>query len=99
MINGSRYLIWFFFFFVNGFNSGTKKPSDKKSNRDASNDCSIQSLSSEVALLNERNKHMEEELREMQDKYSEISLKFAEVEGERQQLVMSLRNLKNGKKT
>ncbi|KAK1392749.1 Myosin heavy chain-related protein [Heracleum sosnowskyi] len=76
--------------------SGTKKLSDKKSNRD---DCSIQTLSSEVALLNERNKHMEEELREMQDKYSEISLKFAEVEGERQQLVMSLRNLKNGKKT
>lgn len=86
-------------FLVTCFHSGTKKLSDKKSNRDASDDCSIQTLSSEVALLNERNKHMEEELREMQDKYSEISLKFAEVEGERQQLVMSLRNLKNGKKT
>ncbi|KAL1822757.1 uncharacterized protein LOC108214628 [Daucus carota subsp. sativus] len=79
--------------------SGTKKLSDKKSNRDASDDSSNQTLSSEVALLNEKNKHMEEELKEMQDKYSEISLRFAEVEGERQQLVMSLRNLKNGKKS
>ncbi|KAI3501265.1 hypothetical protein L1887_29129 [Cichorium endivia] len=48
-------------------------------------------------LLN-RNKSMEVELKEMQERYSEISLKFAEVEGERQQLVMSLRNLKNAKK-
>ncbi|XP_024993463.1 myosin-11-like [Cynara cardunculus var. scolymus] len=49
------------------------------------------------ALLN-INKSMEVELKEMQERYSEISLKFAEVEGERQQLVMSLRNLKNTKK-
>ncbi|KAJ9549886.1 hypothetical protein OSB04_022429 [Centaurea solstitialis] len=49
------------------------------------------------ALLN-INKSMEVELKEMQERYSEISLKFAEVEGERQQLVMSLRNLKNAKK-
>lgn len=55
-------------------------------------------LLSEVSSLKEKNQHMEGELKEMQDKYSEISLKFAEVEGERQQLVMSLRNLKNGKK-
>uniref|UniRef100_A0A5B7C0I2 Putative myosin-3 n=1 Tax=Davidia involucrata TaxID=16924 RepID=A0A5B7C0I2_DAVIN len=55
-------------------------------------------LLSEVALLKKRNKHMEGELKEMQERYSEISLKFAEVEGERQQLVMTVRNLKNGKK-
>ncbi|CAN4085922.1 unnamed protein product [Withania somnifera] len=55
-------------------------------------------LRGQVALLTERNKHMEHELKEMQERYSEISLRFAEVEGERQQLVMALRNLKNGKR-
>ncbi|XP_047321377.1 interaptin [Impatiens glandulifera] len=53
----------------------------------------------EVTQIKEKNKSMEIELKEMQERYSEISLKFAEVEGERQQLVMTLRNLKNGKKT
>jgi len=52
----------------------------------------------EVSLLKEKNKVMESELKDMEERYSEISLKFAEVEGERQQLVMALRNLKNGKK-
>lgn len=55
-------------------------------------------LRGQVAFLTERNKHMEHELKEMQERYSEISLKFAEVEGERQQLVMALRNLKSGKR-
>ncbi|KAJ7974203.1 Myosin heavy chain-related protein, putative isoform 1 [Quillaja saponaria] len=53
---------------------------------------------SEVAKLKEINKSMESELKELQERYSDISLKFAEVEGERQQLVMTVRNLKNGKK-
>ena len=52
----------------------------------------------ELASLMERNKSMENELKDMQERYSEISLKFAEVEGERQQLVMTVRNLKNAKK-
>lgn len=52
----------------------------------------------EMASLKEKNQLMEEELKEMQERYSEISLKFAEVEGERQQLVMKVRNLKNKKK-
>lgn len=51
----------------------------------------------EMALLMERNKSMEKELKEMQERYSDMSLRFAEVEGERQQLVMKLRNLKNSK--
>ncbi|KAL8200897.1 hypothetical protein R6Q57_012236 [Mikania cordata] len=51
----------------------------------------------EMELLN-KIRSMEIELKEMQERYSEISLKFAEVEGERQQLVMTLRNLKNTKK-
>lgn len=56
-------------------------------------------LSTEMAQLKEKNKCMKIELKEMQERYSEISLKFAEVEGERQQLVMTVRNLKNGKKS
>ncbi|VFQ99637.1 unnamed protein product [Cuscuta campestris] len=55
-------------------------------------------LHKEVALLREKDKCREGELKEMEERYSEISLRFAEVEGERQQLVMTLRNLKNGKK-
>ncbi|KAL6550017.1 hypothetical protein OROMI_020505 [Orobanche minor] len=54
-------------------------------------------LTNEMALLKERNKLMEAELNEMQERYSEISVKFAEVEGERQQLIIKVRNLKNAK--
>ncbi|KAM3321807.1 cingulin isoform X1 [Capsicum chacoense] len=54
----------------------------------------IEELSNEIEHLRERNNVMEDELKEMQERYSEISLKFAEVEGERQQLVMKLRNAK-----
>ncbi|XP_020217015.1 interaptin isoform X2 [Cajanus cajan] len=52
----------------------------------------------ELSLLKERNNSMETELKELQQRYSEMSLKFAEVEGERQKLVMTVRNLKNGRK-
>lgn len=58
----------------------------------------IKSLLAEVEYLKERNRIMEEGLEEMHERYSEISLRFAEVEGERQQLIMTLRNLKSGKK-
>lgn len=56
-------------------------------------------LLTELASIKERNTSMESELKEMQERYSEISLKFAEVEGERQQLVMTVRNLKNSKRS
>ncbi|XP_048446095.1 myosin heavy chain, cardiac muscle isoform-like [Pyrus x bretschneideri] len=56
-------------------------------------------LLTELASLKERNISMESELKEMQERYSEISLKFAEVEGERQQLVMTVRILKNSKRS
>ncbi|KAL4395345.1 hypothetical protein HN51_023287 [Arachis hypogaea] len=39
---------------------------------------------SELSLLKERNKLMENELKEMQERYSEMNLKFTKVEGERQ---------------
>nr|GEW25664.1 hypothetical protein [Tanacetum cinerariifolium] len=65
---------------------------------DESTAVSQASTADEMALLTKLNKSMEVELMEMQERYLEISLKFAEVEGERQQLVMTLRNLKNAKK-
>uniref|UniRef100_A0ACD5TNC1 Uncharacterized protein n=1 Tax=Avena sativa TaxID=4498 RepID=A0ACD5TNC1_AVESA len=49
----------------------------------------------ELDTLKEMNKAMQQELNELHERYSEISLKFAEVEGERQQLVMTVRTLKN----
>ncbi|XP_011080988.1 paramyosin [Sesamum indicum] len=58
----------------------------------------LDELKNEMALLRDRNESMEAELKEMQGRYSELSLKFAEVEGERQQLVMRVRYLKNAKK-
>jgi len=66
-------------------------------NYDDAGDCPTNKLLDEVAALKERNKYMGTQLKEMEERYSEISLKFAEVEGERQQLVMALRNLRNGK--
>lgn len=59
----------------------------------------IRVLVAEIASLRECNESMEMELKEMQERYSEISLRFAEVEGERQQLVMTIRNLKNAKRS
>lgn len=59
--------------------------------RDAAHDQSVKGLE----ILKERNTALEEELKELHGRYSEISLKFAEVEGERQQLVMTVRALKN----
>ncbi|XP_023552993.1 myosin heavy chain, striated muscle-like [Cucurbita pepo subsp. pepo] len=58
----------------------------------------LDELLTELSSLKEKNQSMENELKDMQERYSEISLKFAEVEGERQQLVMTVRNLKNAKR-
>ncbi|KAK6936858.1 NT-type C2 domain [Dillenia turbinata] len=60
--------------------------------------CNFAKLLAEVALLKERNKCMEIELKEMHERYSDVSLRFAEVESERQQLIMTVRNLINGRK-
>ncbi|KAJ8538652.1 hypothetical protein K7X08_029948 [Anisodus acutangulus] len=72
--------------------------SDEEMESTASNTRNRYELSEEMELLRERNKLMEVELKEMQGRYSEISLKFAEVEGERQKLYMKLRNIKSAKK-
>lgn len=42
---------------------------------------------------------VETELKEMHDRYSQLSLQFAEVEGERQKLMMTLKNVRASKKT
>ncbi|CAL9237609.1 unnamed protein product [Arabidopsis halleri] len=59
----------------------------------------IRVLVAEITSLRDCNGSMEMELKEMRERYSEISLRFAEVEGERQQLVMTVRNLKNAKRS
>lgn len=82
-------------------------PSSRKSSHDdltqnnvksCASDSRVEELLSELTSLKERNSMMEVELKEMQERYSEISLKFAEVEGERQQLVMRVRNLRSAKR-
>ncbi|XP_058731990.1 intracellular protein transport protein USO1-like [Vicia villosa] len=52
----------------------------------------------ELSSLKEKDISMRTELKELQERYSEMSLKFAEVEGERQKLVMTVRSLKNARK-
>ncbi|TKY70930.1 myosin heavy chain [Spatholobus suberectus] len=61
-------------------------------------DSSFGDILTELTSLKERNKSMESELKEMQERYLEMSLNFAEVEGERQKLVMTVRNLKSNQK-
>ncbi|KAG0474671.1 hypothetical protein HPP92_014357 [Vanilla planifolia] len=64
-----------------------EKEQDSKSKK-----CSRYNLTEmlhEMAMLRENNKSTEAELKEMQQRYTQISLRFAEVEGERQQLVMT----------
>ncbi|KAL5551731.1 hypothetical protein UlMin_001907 [Ulmus minor] len=76
-------------------NSVVLEESSKEDEKEKNN---LDDLVTELGLLKENNRLMECELKEMQERYSEISLKFAEVEGERQKLVMTVRNLKNAKK-
>jgi len=45
--------------------------------------------------LKKRTKFLEAELRDMQDRYSRMSLRFAEVEAQREELVMVVRNLRS----
>uniref|UniRef100_A0A0R0LAY5 Uncharacterized protein n=1 Tax=Glycine max TaxID=3847 RepID=A0A0R0LAY5_SOYBN len=58
----------------------------------------VEEFNHSIALQKERNNSMETELKELQQRYSEMSLRFVEVEGERQKLVMTVRNLKNARK-
>jgi hypothetical protein len=51
----------------------------------------INELIQDTIELKRRQVAVESELKEMQGRYSELSLQFAEVEGERQKLAMTLK--------
>ncbi|XP_061365346.1 uncharacterized protein LOC133308691 [Gastrolobium bilobum] len=58
----------------------------------------INELIKDMLELKARHSAMETELKEMHDRYSQLSLQFAEVEGERQKLMMTLKNTRASKK-
>ncbi|CAH2033585.1 unnamed protein product [Thlaspi arvense] len=58
----------------------------------------INDLIEEMLETKGRYASVETELKEMHDRYSQLSLKFAEVEGERQKLMMTLKNVRASKK-
>ncbi|CAH8332807.1 unnamed protein product [Eruca vesicaria subsp. sativa] len=58
----------------------------------------INDLIEEMLETKGRYASIETELKEMHDRYSQLSLKFAEVEGERQKLMMTLKNVRASKK-
>ncbi|XP_057864383.2 uncharacterized protein LOC131072267 isoform X2 [Cryptomeria japonica] len=59
----------------------------------------INELINDMLEVKRKNSVLEDELKELQNRYSQVSLQFAEVEGERQQLVMTVKNLRGGKKS
>lgn len=54
----------------------------------------INELIKDMLGMKRRHEAMDNELKEMHGRYSELSLRFAEVEGERQKLMMTLKNIK-----
>lgn len=58
----------------------------------------INELIKDMLELKGRYASVETELKEMHDRYSQLSLQFAEVEGERQKLMMTLKNVRASKK-
>ncbi|MED6131376.1 hypothetical protein PIB30_008965 [Stylosanthes scabra] len=58
----------------------------------------INELIKDMLELKERHSSVETELKEMHERYSQLSLQFAEVEGERQKLMMTLKNTRSSKK-
>ncbi|KAL5992273.1 hypothetical protein ACLOJK_013189 [Asimina triloba] len=54
----------------------------------------LKDLIKEMPEIKRRHAAVEVELKDMQERYSQLSLQFAEVEGERQQLIMELKNVK-----
>ncbi|KAH7291687.1 hypothetical protein KP509_29G028700 [Ceratopteris richardii] len=58
---------------------------------------SVDQVIQDLADLKRKNMLLEEELRDMQQRYFNMSLQFAEVEAEREELVMTIRNLRGSK--
>lgn len=78
-----------------GVSSFLKQHSDEeavfKSFRD------INELIKDMLEIKGKNTNVENELKEMHDRYSQLSLQFAEVEGERQKLMMTLKNVRSSR--
>lgn len=55
----------------------------------------VDTVVNDLVELRKRVKQLEGELRDMRDRYSSMSLRFAEVEVEREELVMTIRTLRN----
>ncbi|KAF3777211.1 hypothetical protein EJ110_NYTH46313 [Nymphaea thermarum] len=58
----------------------------------------INELIKDMLELKKKNTTVETELKEMHNRYSQLSVQFAEVEGERQKLVMTLKNIRTTRK-
>ncbi|GAB4845239.1 hypothetical protein Ancab_038648 [Ancistrocladus abbreviatus] len=58
----------------------------------------INELIKDMLEVKARHNTVEMELKEMHERYSQLSLQFAEVEGERQRLMMTLKNVRASKK-
>ncbi|KAM7253378.1 hypothetical protein ACFE04_025996 [Oxalis oulophora] len=58
----------------------------------------INELIKDMLEIKEQYTLVESELKEMHDRYSQLSLQFAEVEGERQKLMMTLKNVRSPRK-
>lgn len=58
----------------------------------------INELIKDMLEIKGRYASVETELKEMHDRYSQLSLQFAEVEGERQKLMMTLKNVRASKR-
>ncbi|XP_030485454.2 uncharacterized protein LOC115702132 [Cannabis sativa] len=58
----------------------------------------INELIKDMLEIKQRYTTVETELKDMHDRYSQLSLQFAEVEGERQKLMMTLKNVRASKK-
>lgn len=58
----------------------------------------INELIKDMLEIKGRYATVETELRDMHDRYSQLSLQFAEVEGERQKLMMTLKNVRASKR-
>lgn len=79
------------------FSSFLKQHSDEEAIFQSFRD--INELIKDMLDIKGRYAAMETELKEMHDRYSQLSLQFAEVEGERQKLMMTLKNVRASKRS
>jgi septal ring factor EnvC (AmiA/AmiB activator) len=59
---------------------------------------SVEQVIKDLAGLKKKNAVLEDELFELRERYFNMSLQFAEVEADREQLVMTIRTLRGNKK-